>query len=542
MNLHNAWLVWCTLTLLVVTAGCVRNVPYRLGGTGAPSPEPEAQWERAAPKGSPRQASAVQCQTGASTPAICLDPHTTSTATFDLAFIEFDDQGELWSIGDLNYNHGAPKHTQLQYALDLIRTRKQERQGVRVITFVHGWRNNASAEDENSDKNLKNFKVMLKELAASFTDKPIVGIFVSWRGESIKDDAFFSYWNRRDAAMRVSRSSMTEALFDIMFTAKPPESPSLENDCGAEPKKSDGSQVLLVGHSFGSRVLEHAISQPIMALLLERRSETLACRAEWNDKHDAKSNKPALFESPADLIVLLNAANDAFETKAMIEGMKRMNFRIADPGMQNSHDSSGAVEEVYFDAQQPLVVAILSEGDWPTTKVMPKAQWLSSPTQSLNRKYDDQAIAEGEISSEVDNKAVIVNEKTFYYRNEGSIQALWTHHIKELATYDNELADPSAANKACRRTYAFHFDVEDGKVIHSFVADPESLCNVSLKFRNNTPFWVMQVPKPVIKDHSSIFVSGTEQILTSILTRKMKETPTRMELTPNNPPSSTIHD
>src|SRR5580692_6566450 len=70
---------------------------------------------------------------------------------FYLAYIEFDDMGELWSFGDLNPNDAKPsptKQSQLETAIITIRTAKEKAAILNtelvVVAFIHGWHNNAS--------------------------------------------------------------------------------------------------------------------------------------------------------------------------------------------------------------------------------------------------------------------------------------------------------------------------------------------------------------------------------------------------------------
>ena len=56
---------------------------------------------------------------------------------YDLAFVEFDDQGELWS------------NRQVLAADQLIREASASEQGIILNVFIHGWQHNASPNDKN---------------------------------------------------------------------------------------------------------------------------------------------------------------------------------------------------------------------------------------------------------------------------------------------------------------------------------------------------------------------------------------------------------
>jgi hypothetical protein len=177
---------------------------------------------------------------------------------FYLAHIEFDDMGELWSIGDLRPEPTA-KPSQLANALDVIRKAQSEADQKHlplvVITFVHGWHNNASARDEEK-KNLGSFKTVLQALSSrpslEVANKPpvLVGIFLSWRGQSIAGDVAVTYWGRRVAATKVGGPSMTEVATRLMFETKGvPLTPSVDDRCEAHERKQH-SHFAIIAHSF----------------------------------------------------------------------------------------------------------------------------------------------------------------------------------------------------------------------------------------------------------------------------------------------------
>ena len=426
---------------LVLITGCVANRPYRTQVT--PLPEtPEATSTAAVPP--PKTTYRNQ------RPGIVL--RNDADIKYDLAYIEFDDMGEYWTIGDLTGRPNAVNDSQVERTVRLIQLRQQEKYPLAVVTFVHGWKNNASPHDEDKDGNLKSFKNIMKGLADLDPGRHYIAVFVAWRGQVIPHNLFTSYWNRRSAAMRVGGPSMTEALFRLMFVTKPPIAPTLENECGFKTEetrtpaigrdpvtgkglaenaiagidKNEGAAPLavakrsfardrfvIVAHSFGARVMERALSQPLMSLLYERQSEASSCIVRWKENHLDETQPQISFQSPADLITMINSANDSFETKAMIEGMTRMGLiscideKCSSAGASNAH---------------PLIVAILSDGDWATKTVMPVAQRISYFEQNLNRKYDDNPNEKGQIDER--------KQRKFFFKNEGSVPQLISHTLK----------------------------------------------------------------------------------------------------------------
>src|SRR3954463_14777865 len=148
--------VLCILFLLVVGTSCISNQAYRRSLSLMPK-------------------------------ALTAD---VAQPQYDLAYLEFDDMGEFWTIGDLNHFETATAASQLSQVLELIRRRK-ETGDVVVITFIHGWHNNASKYDEaNHDKNLSGFKNIMQQLAEKDRGRSYIGVFVGWRGEVIRQDPF----------------------------------------------------------------------------------------------------------------------------------------------------------------------------------------------------------------------------------------------------------------------------------------------------------------------------------------------------------------
>jgi hypothetical protein len=429
---------------------------------------------------------------------------------FYLSYIEFDDMGELWSIGDL---HGVADRSKDAHASQLEQTiatiqrakdeARRENTELVVVTFVHGWKNNASSYNERK-KNLAGFKTVLQELS----DYPalinpskktiVVGIFIAWRGQVLAGNLFSSYWNRRDAATRVGGPSMTEAISRLMFATKDaPSSPSQQNRC-QNPDPDPNSHFIIIGHSFGARVLERALTQPIITLLLERQSQAESCINSWNALHPADQVQSVGFQSPTDLIVFLNAANDAFETKATIEDLKRSHLTA------QRQDEGG----VYFPG--PLLLSVTSAGDYATGRIMPVAQTLSIPGRAF-RQYDKNACSEGQIG---------LKGQTYFFRhNDGNIPEMRSHTVQYLPSITSE--------DKCGGDWPFFWASADGHgrcfKIEALEEGPVDAlnqnCPGTLPARpwNDTPFFVMHVPSELIPSHTDIFQDGTIELLLSMI-------------------------
>lgn len=491
-------LSWLTVICLLGT-GCVSNRAYRRGDEVRP-PQPPSVIE---------PARSDSCDGAAATACITTLDGERKPQSFYLAYVEFDDMGELWSIGNLR--EGSGSHSQLSRALDVIDraravARAQDRD-LDVIVFIHGWHNNASAYDEKH-KDLGSFRTVLETLSdrtgIAYPDKRpvLVGVFLAWRGQVLAGNKVTSYWNRRDAAVRVGGQSLTETVMRLMLETKGVPTPALPTradrcDSKAQPANAN-DHFVVVGHSFGARALEHAIAQPMLSLILERQAEAQDCIERWNSHHPPdEALKSASFDAPADLIVFLNAANDALDMKSTIEALKRSDVDVTSA----NGGAAGAT------ASAPFMISITSDGDWATEEVMPVAQWLSMPAFNF-RKYDRNAAEEGQL----DNR----NQAFFYRHSAASIPAMRSHIV-----CDEPVSSP-ACESAANQTNSWPYFVATfgkDKQKRCFKIEPNAAkCDQAqpTPVWNDTPAYVISVPKTLIPDHTDVFQDGTAELLITI--------------------------
>lgn len=248
------------------------------------------------------------------------------TADYALAYVEFDDQGELWS------------EAQLYRALETIRASNDSPEGAIVFVFIHGW-NHSAAE---TDKHASGFESILAQVAAEerLTDgspRPVVGIYLGWRGKNVKFPGLlpFSFFNRRGAAERISGTAATEVIYRSALAAK----------------ENEASKVVLLGHSFGGMILERAVTQAMVGSVLEA------------------GDRNRLF--PADAVILLNPASQSIQAKGFIETLERERIRLY------RKDSRGRRYE------RPLIVSVTSTGDRATKWLFP----IGLGFKSLGKKF-----------------------------------------------------------------------------------------------------------------------------------------------------------
>jgi len=485
------YVICCAVSLLFLVGCVVPNQAHRRGIVADESREPPPPSVDRVPL------EFRDCQAIPGAPCVKDANGHREPQRFYLAYIEFDDMGELWSIGDLVHPKGT---SQLDNALDVIARAKEKANStgkpLDVVTFIHGWHNNATAYDENH-KNLARFKTDLQELAINDPSNPVVvGVFIAWRGQFLSGDPFLTYWNRRDTAVRVGGPSMTEALFQLMFATKGVLSTPMPDDSRCEPRGLDpNAHFVAIGHSFGARVLEHAMGQPLLAMVLEQNYKLETCAKSWDEAHRGAPPLKPTFQWPADLIVFLNPANDAFETKSMIEAFKRSGLTT---NRANDHDDPTP------KFAGPLLVSMTSKGDWATRKGMPIAQGFSTLGITF-RKYDDNRCSMGQLD---------LRYQTWFLRqSDGNIGQMHSHEVKSGDVGINECNDyPYLKLNVGGQPKCFRIKERD----QTETNDKKLQDCYRGKLWNDTPFWVVGVDDKIIPNHTDIFQPGTIGLLRAI--------------------------
>ncbi len=364
-----------------------------------------------------------------------------------LAFIELDDQGELWSPA------------QLERALDLIE-RMQARSPIALQIYVHGWNNSAAAREEKSGSGtLYRFRELLTKVHDDIELRtevhvPVVGVFVSWRGQvtSVPLLRELSFYNRRGTAERIAGASATEVLYRILTTAR----------------KNPESRSVLVGHSFGAAIVEQTFSQAIIASLL------------------AASGSEVPF--PADLVVLFNPASSASSAKQLVDILTRnqlKTYRVDDAG------------ERY---ERPLLISLTSEADTATRLLFPLGMKIKALGKSFRRYGSEQC-------------SPVSSQRWLYTHTPGHTPGLHSHQVTVSPL---ERSAPTGTLGADLR-YRTEYDAVTQQVGFSFDGSRHRF-TIRKKPRalNDTPYWIMRVPRQLIPDHGTIFTDDTIALVNAI--------------------------
>lgn len=431
-------------------------------------------------------------------------------ANFYLAFIEVDEFGEMFDRRQLNHALGL-----IQEAKSKSKTMMKRADGsvvpthnAVVVTFIHGWKNNAS----DSSGNVWGFRDSLSEIANALDERlkkragddkeqflqgegpePVVGIYIGWRGAVTNVGVVkeFTFFDRRNAAARIPGAHLTEILKDISYTAKscirgPDVPPGAPNPCPENSRTGPGtgSFSVIVGHSFGGQVLERTVTQALA-------SDLLTQEAERKDRERRGQEKPRgnFIEPETDLIVMLNEAAPATEGKQLIDLLRVHKMQLC-----VKIEGGRCVEN------QPLILSITSTGDWATGLTLPVGQGASSIFQKKFRKYEDPQPKE------------IPSQRTYYLHSTAHLPALFNHVL-------GEASDPKIKKEVEAAREGGH-----GADVHCFTAakiqgKEYCIAPVADAF-NDTPYWVMQMGTEFVPDHGQIFRPAFRELLQQFLLQR----------------------
>jgi hypothetical protein len=233
---------------------------------------------------------------------------------YSLTFVEFGEQG----------SYQDP--TQIENALALIKSTPRPL----VVTYVHGWQNNARSGDA------ERFSGLLRDLSESEIVRKarfnVIGVYLGWRGQLTKVPVMkeLTFFSRKAAAERLASN------FDCY------DAIAAVSEAARKYHAADGQYTILLGHSFGGLVVERSVAHAINAEI-HGRSEP------------AKS-------LPADLILLLNPASDSILTRQMI----------------------AALYSRHLENTREFVVSLTSTGDAATGLAFPLGTSLAAVTKGFN--------------------------------------------------------------------------------------------------------------------------------------------------------------
>jgi hypothetical protein len=230
-------------------------------------------------------------------------------------------------------------------------------------------------------------------------------------------------------------------------------------------KRNPESVAIVIGHSFGGMIVEQALSQSMISLAIDESST---------------------IDPPADLIILVNPASQSIEAKRMLSILERNRLKFY------RTDKNGERRE------SPLIVSVTSTADTATGNLYPAAMGVKAMTKRF-REYGPGDCSPG------------ATQKAYYRHTAGHNQILHSHVITAEPL-------PSQTETADLLGYEESVNEDTGDVNYSFMGRDHRFVMKRLPYSyNDTPYWIMNVPPELIKDHSDIFTFNTLQMIRALV-------------------------
>ena len=289
---------------------------------------------------------------------------------YQLAFIEFGEQGSYQDF------------SQLQNAIELVKKTPRPL----VITYVHGWHNNAGSAD------VSRFSQWLSELSKTEAIRAsgfrLIGIYFGWRGELTTAPIIrqLTFYNRKAAAERLaSNFDCFDAIAAISAAARSSHQPREQ-------------YTVLIGHSFGGLIIERSVAHAINAEI-----------------HGQASMDRAL---PADLIMMVNPASDSILTRQIFTALY----------VRHTEDT------------RPFLVSLTSVGDGATGTIFPLGTSLAATTKAFNNVpvpgYSKTESERRFFTSTPGHNSLLINyetqkqDKTINSRDSNAIEMNLSHNLQ----------------------------------------------------------------------------------------------------------------
>jgi hypothetical protein len=375
---------------------------------------------------------------------------------YRISFVEFDERGDFWD------------RRQLAKAARYI---GHSRKPVLLVTYIHGWHHNAKDRPRGGKNpgDVQMFRCLLSELAVSESTRnfAVHGVYLGWRGRLIEGPLdYLTFLDRKAAATRVAGTPVTETIFELIRQAR----------------KDADSKCVVIGHSFGGLLLEKAMAQAITGSVISKPQGA-------GEEH---------FTAPADLVLLVNSAAESLYAKEMTDMFTRIGYRDDDMKHRNL----------------PLLVSITSENDTATSGWFPIGTFL--PNLFAHRKYH--------WGPRHDSASDETDQNIYLTKTPGHNRMLFTHWVD-----DKTGPPPTAMSEAAVERMAIDIQQRDCAVTEEHNpafeqnlrrSGDDLLFATSLKGDPNqfkwwrirphradrrTPYWIMQVPKAIIPQHTPIF-------------------------------------
>lgn len=212
-----------------------------------------------------------------------IQSHINQSVSYTMAFLEFNDQGQL--------------REPLQWKALEHELKSTTTQSLTVLVYVHGWRHDAHV----GDSDVKRFHT-LTSLTANYANQAdrnpskitnkTIGIYIGWRGRVVDEHADHGDANKLHDAMAIPTILSRKPASDSIAKPIGQQILAIEKLVKGDHLDAANRKLIVYGHSLGGNIVIQGLS------------ETLASRI-------GKPLKDGSIRGVGDLVVLLNPASEA---------------------------------------------------------------------------------------------------------------------------------------------------------------------------------------------------------------------------------------
>lgn len=267
---------------------------------------------------------------------------------FDLAIIEVDEDGDF------------ANSQQLENVGDRIRSVREKSRAI-VVSFIHGWHNNADWDNANLESFRKLLKaLMVRELEAH--NRRVIGVYIGWNGQPengigkwVSRIPLIKHATFRDRYRAAQRAGQGDALSETLV--------ELTSACKLDASSSHSAPLILVGHSMGAFILQSTFRE-----FLGHSDNPLVVSSHPDNEAITTSTSNHSVVSTPDLLLSLNSAAESEVTQDIIE-------RMREQGWEKRFEAKKAGLNV-APYHPPLLISVTSSEDKATNWIWRAGHFL----------------------------------------------------------------------------------------------------------------------------------------------------------------------
>ncbi|WP_337182537.1 hypothetical protein [Shinella sp.] len=231
-----------------------------------------------------------------------------------------------------------------------------------VITFIHGWRNDASlgAKDGRRFRTLLTYSRQFLNHRCRrerrYCDTQLIGVFIGWRGALVTEigenfsfpAVLWTFWNRKQKSEQHAEGIVRHIK-------------AIESRLHLDPGNPGADKMLVLGHSFGGNMLATALHE----CLTGDGDPKVFCGegAQKIRKIDDYVTKQPAAPPLGDLTVIVNPAAELKKWSDIQRAVRR----------RNGHDGAKAlnrqVDTLFRRDQRPTYIALTAARDWSNREI-----------------------------------------------------------------------------------------------------------------------------------------------------------------------------